>query len=106
MAKRDANNGHHSSADALDPDLPLAVAGAAILRQQYEKLRAAEAGTRLGEDIEELHQMRVATARLRVALRLFVTDPVREQFAGLEADARELAHALGAVRDLDVFRVE
>jgi triphosphatase len=106
VGKHDSKNGHHPSADAPAADLPLAVAGAAILRQQYEKLRAVEAGTRLGEDVEALHQMRVATARLRVALRLFVTDAVREPFASLEADSREFAHALGAVRDLDVFRDE
>ena len=34
---------------------------------------AHEAGTRLGEDIESLHQMRVATRRMRAALSLFGT---------------------------------
>ena len=37
----------------------------AVLRRQLAVLRAKEPGTRLGEDPEELHDMRVATRRLR-----------------------------------------
>ncbi|HEY1826777.1 MAG TPA: CYTH domain-containing protein, partial [Acidimicrobiales bacterium] len=40
----------------------------AVLRRQLAVLRQKEPGTRLGEDPEELHDMRVATRRLRAAL--------------------------------------
>lgn len=106
MAKHHAKTGHRGAAVAPSANAPLAVAGAAILRQQYEQMRATEAGTRLGEDVEALHQMRVATRRLRAALGIFVPDEVREAFAPIEEDAREIARALGTVRDLDVLRDE
>ena len=52
----------------------------AVLRRQLAVLRAKEPGTRLGEDPEELHDMRVATRRLRAALSLFEgVLPVRAQ---------------------------
>lgn len=94
------------AATAMSAGAPLAVAGAAVLRQQFEKMRATEPGTRLGDDIEALHQMRVATRRLRAALRIFVGDELRPAFEPIEADVRTIARALGAVRDLDVFGEE
>jgi CHAD domain-containing protein len=82
---------------------PLASAGAAILRRQYARLRATQAAARMGEDSAAVHRMRVATRRLRAALRLFAVDDVRDAFEPLEAAAREIARALGGVRDLDVL---
>jgi CHAD domain-containing protein len=73
----------------------------AVLRRQLAVLHAKEAGTRLGEDPEELHDMRVATRRLRAALSLFEgVLPVRAQV--FRAELGWLARLLGAVRDLDV----
>ena len=73
----------------------------AVLRRQLAALRAKEPGTRLGEDPEELHDMRVATRRLRAALSLFEgVLPVRAQV--FRAELGWLARLLGAVRDLDV----
>jgi CHAD domain-containing protein len=55
----------------------------------------------LGEDAEELHDMRVATRRTRAALSLFEDAlPVRSRHVRTELGW--LADALGAVRDLDV----
>jgi triphosphatase len=73
----------------------------AVLRRQLAVLQAKEPGTRLGEDIEDLHDMRVATRRLRAALDLFVgVLPVRAR--NFRAEFGWLASVLGAVRDLDV----
>ena len=73
----------------------------AVLRRHLASMLAHEAGTRLGEDVEQLHDMRVATRRLRAALALFS--------GVLPGDARRLrdemgwlAAELGTVRDLDV----
>ena len=75
--------------------------GYAVVRRHLGVLLAKESGTRLGEDIEELHDMRVATRRLRAALDLFAeVFPVRA--VGLRNELRWLAGVLGAVRDLDV----
>ena len=64
-------------------------------------LREKEPGTRLGEDPEELHDMRVATRRLRAALALFAEVlPVRAQV--FREELGWLGRLLGGVRDLDV----
>ncbi len=73
----------------------------AVLRRQLAVLRDKEPGTRLGEDPEELHDMRVATRRLRAALALFAgVLPVRAQV--FREELGWLGRVLGAVRDLDV----
>ncbi len=73
----------------------------AVVRRQLAILRAKEPGTRLGEDPEELHDMRVATRRLRAALSLFAEVlPVRAQV--FRQELGWLGRVLGAVRDLDV----
>ena len=73
----------------------------AVLRRQLAVVRAKEPGTRLGEDPEELHDMRVATRRLRAALSLFEgVLPVRAQV--FRDELGWLGRLLGAVRDLDV----
>ncbi|MGE0229908.1 MAG: CHAD domain-containing protein [Dehalococcoidia bacterium] len=86
-------------ADAADaPAAPFAYAA---IRRNWAALLRREPGTRLGEDIEELHQMRVATRRLRAAMSAFA--PVLpEELHSLRDELRWLAAALGAVRDLDV----
>jgi CHAD domain-containing protein len=81
----------------------LAEAGRKTLLYHFAEMLSHEEGTRLGEDIEELHDMRVASRRMRAAFDLFeqAFDPkvIRRHLRGLKATGR----ALGAVRDMDVF---
>jgi CHAD domain-containing protein len=81
----------------------LAEAGRKVMRFHFARLLANEEGTRLGEDIEALHDMRVATRRLRAAFQVFgeAFEPgaLKDYLKGLRATGR----ALGGVRDLDVF---
>ncbi len=73
----------------------------AVLRKDASAMLTHEPGTRLGEEIESLHQMRVATRRMRAALTLFETVlPARA--ARLHEELGWLAAVLGAVRDLDI----
>ena len=73
-----------------------------VLRKQFGALRDHEAGTRLGSDTEELHDMRVATRRgLGAALRCF-EDVLPEEAADLRRELGWLGRSLSAVRDLDV----
>jgi CHAD domain-containing protein len=73
----------------------------AVIRRNVAVLLAREPGTRLGEDIEELHDMRVATRRLRAAFDFFADIlPVRART--LRTELSWLAKVLGGVRDLDV----
>ncbi len=76
---------------------------AAALRAQYEAIVRHHPGTRLGRDPEELHQMRVATRRMRAILRAArpLLDP--DWVRSLRAEVGWLGGALGPVRDLDVL---
>jgi CHAD domain-containing protein len=65
-----------------------------------------EPGTRLGEDIEALHDMRVATRRMRAAFRVFGTYYEPKAVKPYRKGLKRTGRALGAVRDLDVFRAE
>jgi CHAD domain-containing protein len=76
----------------------------AVLGQQLALVLAHDPGTRLGSDPEDLHQMRVATRRIRAVLR--AARPMLEPgwVEPLREELRWLGTALGPVRDLDVMR--
>jgi CHAD domain-containing protein len=69
----------------------------------FQRMLYHEPGTRLGEDIEELHDMRVATRRMRAAFQVFDEHLDMEQLRPILKGLRRTGRALGAVRDLDVF---
>lgn len=73
------------------------------LELRLEALLRHEAGTRTGEDIEDLHQMRVAVRRMRATLK--VAHPLLDAAWAddLRAELGWLGGALGPVRDLDVL---
>ncbi len=73
----------------------------AILRRHFATMLAHEPGVRLGEDPEDLHDMRVVTRRLRATLRLY-SGALPKRAGRYERDLRYVANALGEVRDLDV----
>ncbi len=85
----------------VSPDAPIGEVALAVVRQQFAVLLAKEAGARLGDDIEELHEMRVASRRLRAALSLFA-DVLPAGVIALQGDLSWLGRVLGAVRDVDV----
>jgi CHAD domain-containing protein len=78
-------------------------AGRKVLAFHFARLLAKESGTREGRDPEELHQMRVATRRMRAAWRVFGDAFEPRATRSIRTDLRDLATALGAVRDLDVL---
>ena len=88
----------------LTPDDTLAEAARKTFRFHLLAALSHEEGTRQGTDPEELHDMRVATRRMRTAGRVFegYVDPkaVKSFYKAL----RRTGRTLGAVRDLDVFR--
>jgi CHAD domain-containing protein len=86
---------------AVSPDSTLGELAFRVLRRNATAMLAHVAGTRLGEDIESLHQMRVATRRMRAGMDMFASVlPVRA--ARLRAELGWLAALLGEVRDLDI----
>lgn len=74
-----------------------------VLRRFFERMLAREEAIRKGEDPEDVHQMRVATRRLRASLQVAETifDPAL--ITQLRKGLRRAAQSLGAVRDQDVF---
>lgn len=73
-----------------------------VFAEQFAAILAQESGVKLGE-VEAIHDMRVATRRLRVTLINFAacwTKTERQQF---KFWLQSLADALGEVRDLDVL---
>jgi CHAD domain-containing protein len=72
------------------------------LAQQVRWLLAHDPGTRLGTEPESLHQMRVATRRLRAVLRAARPVLLPDWAASLQGELSWLGQALGPARDLDV----
>ncbi|HEY6690636.1 MAG TPA: CHAD domain-containing protein, partial [Rubrobacter sp.] len=85
----------------VDPSMSLGEVAFAVLRTQFAEMRDHEPGTRLGEDPEELHDMRVPTRRMRAAMKVF-EEALPERASWLREELRWVANALGDVRDLDV----
>ena len=90
----------------IRPDDPMSEAGRKALLFHFERMLAREPATRRGEDIEALHAMRVATRRMRSALRVFGPFFRAKALRPFAVELRRAARTLGAVRDLDVLRLE
>ena len=88
-------------ATKIDATLCCGEVAFAILRRHFGAMVAHEPGVRLGEEPEELHDMRVATRRLRAALKLY-SEFLPKRSERYERDLRWVAGVLGEVRDLDV----
>jgi CHAD domain-containing protein len=81
----------------------LSEAGRKVLRYHFGQMLLHEDGTLLGEDIEELHDMRVASRRMRAAFEVFADAYTAKTLKKLLRGLRATGRALGKVRDLDVF---
>lgn len=86
----------------LGPDVPLSRCARLIVDTRFREMISYREGTLLGEDIEQLHSMRVSSRRLRSAMRNFRRCFEPEGFRYHTERIREIADTLGAVRDLDV----
>jgi len=71
--------------------------------EQYRQILASDPGTRRGDDPEDLHDLRVATRRLRAFLRCARALVDRDWAEALRAELGWLGGALGPARDLDVM---
>jgi CHAD domain-containing protein len=76
-------------------------AGRVILTRWTEMMSYRE-GTLLGEDIEELHAMRVSSRRLRAAMDAFEGAFPAKSFRRYLKQVKEITDVLGDARDLDV----
>ena len=87
----------------IAPDATYVQAAHTAIRHQLEELMDNLPGTRQGEDIEALHDMRVASRRLRAAMSVFAAAFPPKEFARLEKQVARVTDSLGVVRDADVL---
>jgi CHAD domain-containing protein len=104
-ARRRARRPHVSKKPArfrISPDELMAEAGRKVIRFHFARMLYHEPGTRLSEDSEALHDMRVAVRRMRSALDLFGPhlNPKTQHWIG--RGLQRTGRKLGAVRDWDV----
>jgi CHAD domain-containing protein len=74
-----------------------------VLRFHFARMQNREAGTRDGDDVEDLHDMRVAVRRMRAAWRVFDDAFKSSRTKRLRRRLESLSDKLGTVRDLDVL---
>jgi CHAD domain-containing protein len=86
----------------VDPFEPFAVAAARIVRRRADELFSHKDGVLDTSDIERVHDMRVASRRLRAVLEIFAPCFPQGDFKTALRDVKALADALGERRDPDV----
>ena len=90
--------GKPTQVSGLSPETRLKEASRQLLAARLADVRAQEQRVKAGLAPEAIHDMRVATRRLRAALRLFGG----EELEPLSRRVKQLQDALGGVRDLQV----
>lgn len=84
-------------------DDTFAAAMRSLIAERWGALWAAMPAALAGEDIEGVHDVRVASRRLRAAMDVSVDCFPAGWYKPLHRAAREITGALGAVRDRDVL---
>jgi CHAD domain-containing protein len=106
VAPADTSRSGASSSAARPPFRPddaFIVLAYEILRREAAALTTASPPTLQAPEPEEIHRLRVAARRLRVALRLFGRMLPSADAERFRADLKWFASSLGEVRDLDVY---
>jgi triphosphatase len=85
----------------VDPSMPMLEVAVANLRKYWSAWYLHEPGARLGDDPEELHDLRLAGRRLDAILRQFRSF-LPAAFLRVRPTLKKVLHALGEARDLDV----
>ena len=89
--------------DGVDAYSPLRKAAPAILLAKAEPLFELESAASGGADMDAVHDMRVASRRLRESMRLLAPLYPPKAFSAWYKRVRRVTRALGPVRDSDVF---
>ena len=87
----------------ISAETPYRVAIGRIIETRFDEMMRYKAGTMLGRDPEALHDMRVASRRLRAAMDVAAPCFPRK-YAYYHRTIKELTDVLGGVRDFDVMR--
>jgi triphosphatase len=89
------------AATTVDASMTIAEVAMANLRRYLAAWQLHEPGARLGDDPEELHDLRVAGRRLDAVLRQFQSF-LPPAYLGIRTTLKTVLSALGHARDLDV----
>ena len=87
----------------LQPDQDFTSAMTALIAQRWEKVWTELDRLRHGDDADTIHDIRVASRRLRAAMDVAAPCFPAQWFAPLHRTAKEITSALGCVRDRDVI---
>jgi CHAD domain-containing protein len=93
------------AATVTDASMTVAEVALANLRRYVSAWHLHEPGARLGDDPEELHDLRVAGRKLDAVLRQF-RPYLPEPLLRIRPTLKIVLHALGSARDLDVALIE
>jgi CHAD domain-containing protein len=74
-----------------------------ILTYHFGQMVEHERGTKVGRDIEELHDMRVAAMRMRSVVEVLEDYLNMKEMSSHYKNIKSIRRTLGTVRDLDVF---
>ena len=85
------------------PEDTMAEAGRKALLSDFVTMLQHETGSRTGEDVEDVHDMRVAIRRMRSTMRLLGVYYKPKAIQPYLKYLRRVGQALGTVRDLDVM---
>jgi CHAD domain-containing protein len=88
----------------LPEGAPFALQLGRMLRRQVDEIRSHDPGVKLGDDPEDVHDLRVAVRRLRALLRSAASTLPAEWTTPLRSELKWLgSEVLGPLRDLDVL---
>ncbi len=88
--------------EGLHPEMAFREAALTTVRVRAEELWEHSVDVLDTTDIERVHDMRVATRRLRAVLEIYAPCFPRDEHRAVLRDVKALADALGARRDPDV----
>jgi CHAD domain-containing protein len=86
----------------LERETPFREAAARVIEVRASEVFKHRAGVLDTSDIERVHDMRVATRRLRAAMEIFAPCFPRKEYAAVLREVKQLADTLGERRDPDV----
>ncbi len=87
----------------IAPDITLEVCARQIIVGYFREMMSHKAGAIDGTDIKFVHDMRVASRRLRTTMDNFADCFQKEPFKKHYKQVRTITRTMGAVRDLDVL---
>ena len=92
-----------AEAQALGPQTPFKAAGRQLVDKPMAEIVRCLDGVRAGNDVEAVHDLRVATRRLRAVLSVLQPAFPGKPLKRFEKNIADLTDHLGDARDTDVF---